>query len=198
MPSSIRESDTESEGASVAPSETFPRGARPKPAPESGPAEGTRAEPALERDRSVALARALRGVGRFARRKPLGALGALIVVAMLVMAAFAERIAPYDYDETVRGARMKPPSAAHWLGTDNLSRDMWSRVVYGARVSITIGLAIFLATVIGVSSGYFGGAYDLVIQRLVDAWLSFPYLVIVLSVMAVLGPGLLNLVVALA
>src|SRR2546426_8960718 len=122
---------------------------------------------------------------------------------MLVMAAFAERIAPYDYDETVRGARMKPPSAAHWLGTDNLSRDMWSRVVYGARVSITvgfatIGLAIFLATVIGVSSGYFGGAYDLVIQRLVDAWLSFPYLVIILSVMAVLGPGLFYLVGALS
>ena len=204
MPSSTRESDTESEGASVAPRPSPPLGeARAKPARESGPAEGTRAEPALGRDRSVALARALRGVGRFARRKPLGALGALIVVAMLVMAAFAERIAPYDYDETVRGARMKPPSAAHWLGTDNLSRDMWSRVVYGARVSITvgfatIGLAIFLATVIGVSSGYFGGAYDLVIQRLVDAWLSFPYLVIILSVMAVLGPGLLNLVVALA
>src|SRR6059036_385950 len=162
--------------------------ARAKPARESGPAH---------------LAQTLRAVGRFARRKPLGALGALIVVAMLVMAAFAERIAPYGYDDTVRGARMKPPSAAHWLGTDNLSRDMWSRVVYGARVSITvgfatIGLAIFLATVIGVSSGYFGGAYDLVIQRLVDAWLSFPYLVIILSVMAVLGPGLLNLVVALA
>src|SRR3989475_2417911 len=147
MPSSIRESDTEGEGAVGRPCEASARGAR--------------AKPALERDRSVALARALRGVGRFARRKPLGALGALIVVAMLVMAAFAERIAPYDYDETVRGARMKPPSAAHWLGTDNLSRDMWSRVVYGARVSITagfatIGLAIFLATVIGVSSGYFG------------------------------------------
>jgi peptide/nickel transport system permease protein len=145
----------------------------------------------------------LGAVGRFARRKPLGALGALIVVVMLVMAAFAEWIAPYDYDETVRGARMKAPSTAHWLGTDNLSRDMWSRVVYGARVSITvgfatIGLAIVLATVIGVSSGYFGGVYDLVIQRIVDAWLSFPYLVIILSVMAVLGPGLLNLVVSLA
>jgi len=97
---------------------------------------------------------------------------------------------------------MRPPSAAHWLGTDNLSRDMWSRVVYGARVSVTVGfatiaLATFLATVVGVSSGYFGGAYDLVVQRVVDAWLSFPYLVIILSVMAVLGPGLLNLVVAL-
>src|SRR5438094_8237073 len=190
MPSSIPGSDTESEGASVAPRPSSPLGA----------ARGT---PALEGGPAHPLAPTLRAVGRFARRKRLGALGALIVVAMLVMAAFAERIPPYDYDETVRGARMKPPSAAHWLGTDNLSRDMWSRVVYGARVSITvgfatIGLAIFLATVIGVSSGYFGGAYDLVIQRLVDAWLSFPYLVIILSVMAVLGPGLLNLVVALA
>jgi peptide/nickel transport system permease protein len=124
-------------------------------------------------------------------------------VAMLVMAAFAERIAPYGYDDTIRGARMKPPSAAHWLGTDNLSRDMWSRIVYGARVSITvgfatIGLAVILATTIGVSSGYFGGAYDLVVQRVVDAWLSFPYLVIVISVMAVLGPGLLNVVLSLA
>src|SRR5881628_1300538 len=189
MPSSIRESDTESEGASVVPSEA--------------PSRGARAEPALERDRSVALARALRGVGRFARRKPLGALGALIVVAMLVMAAFAERIAPYDYDETIRGARMKPPSAAHWLGTDNLGRDIWSRIVYGARVSVMVGFATVLlglavATAVGVSTGYLGGAYDLCVQRVVDAWMSFPYLVIILSVMAVLGPGLLNVVLSLA
>src|SRR2546427_11851669 len=111
MPSSIRESDTESEGASVAPSEASSRGARAKPTLESGPAKETRAEPALERDRSVALARALRGVGRFARRKPLGALGAPIVVAMLVMAAFAEGIAPHAYGATGRGARLMPPSA---------------------------------------------------------------------------------------
>jgi len=145
----------------------------------------------------------LRALGRFTRRKPLGAIGAVIVVALLLMAVFAERIAPHGYDDTIRGARMKPPSAAHWLGTDNLSRDMWSRIVYGARVSVTVGfatvaLAVVLATAIGVSSGYFGGAYDLVVQRVVDAWLSFPYLVIVLSVMAVLGPGLLNVVLSLA
>jgi len=142
-------------------------------------------------------------LGRFARRKPLGALGGVIVVAMLVMAVFAEQIAPYGYDQTIRGARMKPPSAAHWLGTDNLSRDMWSRVVYGARVSITvgfltIGLAVVFATAIGVSSAYFCGAWDLLVQRLVDAWLSFPYLIIILSVMAVLGPGLGNVVISLA
>ncbi|HEV8473481.1 MAG TPA: ABC transporter permease [Methylomirabilota bacterium] len=153
--------------------------------------------------RHVAPVRWALALARFARRKPLGALGAIIVVAMLVMAAFAERIAPYGYDETVRGARMKPPSAAHWLGTDNLSRDMWSRVVYGARVSVTVGfatiaLAIVAATAIGVSSAYFGGPFDLVVQRVVDAWLSFPYLVIILSVMAVLGPGLANLVVSVA
>jgi peptide/nickel transport system permease protein len=149
------------------------------------------------------LARTVVGLGGFVRRKPLGALGALIVVALFVMAVFAERIAPYGYDDSIRGARMKPPSAAHWLGTDNLSRDMWSRIVFGARVSITvgfatIGLAVLIATAVGVSSGYFGGAYDLIIQRVVDAWLSFPYLVIVLSVMAVLGPGLLNVVLSLA
>ena len=145
----------------------------------------------------------VRVLGRFARRKPLGAIGAVIVGALLIMAVFAERIAPYGYDDSIRGSRMKPPSAAHWLGTDNLSRDMWSRIVYGARVSVTVGfatvlLAVTLATAIGVSSGYFGGVYDLVVQRVVDAWLSFPYLVIVLSVMAVLGPGLLNVVLSLA
>jgi len=161
------------------------------------------AEPSAAVQGASSGAQALRGVGRFCRRKPLGALGAFIVIALLVMAVFAEQLALYGYDETVRGSRMKPPSAAHWLGTDNLSRDMWSRIVFGARVSVTVGvatvgLAVFLATAVGVSSGYFGGAYDLVVQRVVDAWLSFPYLVIVLSVMAVLGPGLLNVVLSLA
>ena len=155
---------------------------------------------AVRRPRALA---ALVAVGRFARRKPLGAAGGVIVIAMLVMAAFAEQIAPYGYDQTIRGARMKAPSATHWLGTDNLSRDMWSRVVYGARVSITVGfltisLAVLVATAIGVSSAYFGGVWDLLVQRVVDAWLSFPYLIIILSVMAVLGPGLGNVVISLA
>jgi peptide/nickel transport system permease protein len=161
-----------------------------------------RATPALTRRRGV-VRRGARALGRFAVRKPLGAIGAVIVIAMLIMAVFAERIAPYSYDETIRGARMRPPSAAHWLGTDNLSRDLWSRIVYGARVSVTVGFAtialgIAAATAIGVSSAYFGGTYDLVLQRIVDAWLSFPYLVIILSVMAVLGPGRLNLIISVA
>jgi peptide/nickel transport system permease protein len=161
------------------------------------------AAPAAARRRGTALGRTLRTLAWFVRRKPLGAMGAVIVLAMLVMALFAEHIAPYSYDETIRGARMKAPSLTHWLGTDNLGRDMWSRIVHGARVSVTVGFATVLlgtvlATAIGVSSGYFGGAYDIVVQRVVDAWMSFPYLVIILSVMAVLGPGLLNVILSLS
>ncbi len=142
------------------------------------------------------------GLWLFCRRKPLGAIGGAIVVVLLVLAVFAPWIAPYPYDETIGNARLKAPSAQFWLGTDNLGRDMFSRVVYGAQVSVTVGfgavlLATLLATTIGTTSGYFGGKYDIVVQRIVDAWQSFPFLVIILSFMAVLGPGLLNVIVAL-
>jgi len=153
--------------------------------------------------RPLRLPRALALILRFCWRKPLGAIGAVIVVALIVMAVFADRIAPYSYDDSIRGARMKPPSAQSWMGTDNLGRDIWSRVVYGARISVTVGfatvaLATLLATVIGVSSAYLRGPYDIVVQRVVDAWMSFPALVIVLSLLAALGPGLLNLILALS
>jgi len=153
--------------------------------------------------RPLRLPRALTLILRFCRRKPLGAIGAAIVVGLIVIAAFADRIAPYPYDESVRGARMTRPSAQFWMGTDNIGRDIWSRVVYGARISVTIGfatvaLATLLAAVIGVSSAYLGGVYDIVVQRVVDAWMSFPALVIVLSLLAALGPGLLNLILALS
>jgi len=140
---------------------------------------------------------------QFARRKPLGAIGGVIVLALLIMAVFADRIAPHAYDESIPAARSKPPSAQFWMGTDNLSRDVWSRVVYGARISVTVGfatvaLATIMATAIGVSSAYLGGAYDLAVQRVVDAWMSFPALVVILSLMAALGPGLPNLIFALS
>lgn len=151
--------------------------------------------------RPSSLPRSLTLTLRFCRHKPLGAIGAVIVLALIVMAVFADRIAPYTYDESV--ARMRPPSVKYWMGTDNLGRDIWSRVVFGARISVTVGfstvlLATVLATIIGVSSAYLGGAYDIVVQRVVDAWMSFPALVIVLSLLAALGPGLLNLILALS
>ena len=124
------------------------------------------------------------------------------MLVLLIMAVFAPWIAPYKYDETIPGARMKAPGAQFWMGTDNLGRDVYSRVVYGASVSISVGfgavlLANVLAALIGITSGYFGGAYDICVQRVVDAWQSFPFLVVILSIMAVLGPGLLNLILAL-
>jgi peptide/nickel transport system permease protein len=153
--------------------------------------------------RTWGLPSAVTGLLRFCRRKPLGALGGLCVLAMLVMAAGADVIAHYPYDQSVPGARMQAPSARFWMGTDNLSRDMWSRVVYGARISVTVGFATIaigtlVAAAVGISSAYVGGTYDIVVQRIVDAWMSFPYLVIILSLMAVLGPGLLNLILTLS
>jgi peptide/nickel transport system permease protein len=133
----------------------------------------------------------------------MGAIGGFLVLVMLVMAVGAPLIAHYSYDESVPASRMKAPGTQFWMGTDNLSRDMWSRVVYGARVSVTVGfttiaLATLIATAVGVSSAYVGGVYDMAVQRVVDAWMSFPYLVIILSLMAVLGPGLMNLILSLS
>ena len=149
------------------------------------------------------LRRALAAVGWFCRRKPLGALGALIVLSLLVMAGFAEWIAPYAYDQQLPGARLKPPGREYVLGTDNVGRDILSRIVYGARVSVTVGFLTVLlgnavAAIIGITSGYFRGRYDILVQRVVDAWQSFPYLIIILSLLAVLGPGMLNVILALS
>jgi peptide/nickel transport system permease protein len=160
------------------------------------------AEPQILR-RESAVPHWARAILIFSRRKPLGALGGAIVLVMLVMAVGADWIAHHQYDQSIAGARMKPPSAQFWMGTDNLSRDMWSRVVYGARVSVTVGfttiaLGTLIAAAIGISSAYVGGAFDMAMQRIVDAWMSFPYLIIILSLMAVLGPGLLNLILALS
>ena len=149
------------------------------------------------------LGQALHGLGRFCRRKPLGAVGAIIVLTLLVLAGFAEWIAPYAYDQQIPDARLRPPGRDFPFGTDNVSRDILSRIVYGARVSVTVGfltvlLGNLVATAIGVTSGYFRGRYDIIVQRLVDAWQAFPYLIIILSLLAVLGPGMLNVILALS
>ncbi len=144
-----------------------------------------------------------RGVVGLLRGKPLGVFGALIILVMLVLAIFAESIAPFHYNQVSAGDRLEPPSFTHLLGTDNLGRDIFSRIVYGARVSMSISLGAVLigtvlGTVVGISSGYFGGTFDILIQRVVDAWMAFPWLVIVLSVMSVLGPSIPHLTLALS
>ncbi|MBI2207364.1 MAG: ABC transporter permease [Candidatus Rokubacteria bacterium] len=157
----------------------------------------------VARRRAGLARRALGGVWWFCRRKPLGALGAVIILALLVMAGFAEWIAPYAYDEQIPGGRLRPPGREFLLGTDNVSRDIFSRVVYGSRVTVTVSFAtVFLsnvlAAVVGITSGYFRGRYDICVQRVVDAWQSFPFLIIILSLLAVLGPGMGNVIVSLS
>ena len=143
-----------------------------------------------------------KGLWRLVKEKPLGAFGGLLVLVLMLCAIFAHWIAPYPYDETNVRQRLKPPGAQFYLGTDNLGRDVFSRIIYGARISVTGGfgavtLSILLATTLGVTSGYFGGKVDVLVQRLVDAAMAFPTLVILLSIMAVLGPGLLNVILVL-
>jgi peptide/nickel transport system permease protein len=143
-----------------------------------------------------------KGLWRLVKEKPLGAFGGVLVLVLMLCAIFAHWIAPYPYDETNVRQRLKPPGAQFYLGTDNLGRDVFSRIIYGARISVTVGfgavaLSILLATILGVTSGYFGGKVDVFVQRIVDAAMAFPPLVILLSIMAVLGPGLLNVILVL-
>jgi peptide/nickel transport system permease protein len=136
------------------------------------------------------LSRVLSGLWWFARRKPLGAAGGVIVVVMIVVAITAQWIAPYWYDDQSWGEAMQGPSLSHPFGTDDLGRDMLSRVLYGARVSIVIGfsavgVSAVVSSFIGTVSGYYGGWFDSLFQRVVDIWMSFPALVILVTVVSV-------------
>lgn len=140
---------------------------------------------------------------RLFRDKPLGAFGAVVFVAFLLCGVFAGFIAPHGMNEISPLNRMKPPSLAFPFGTDNLGRDMLSRILYGGQLSVIIafcaaGLATILSVVIGVTSGYLGGRFDLLMQRFVDAWMTFPDLVILIAVVSVVGPGMPQIIAVLS
>ncbi len=139
---------------------------------------------------------------RFARRKPLAAFGATILTLAALTALFAPYIAPYGFNITSLGDRLIGPSPAHWLGTDELGRDLMSRLMYGARVSITISLgAVFIASMlsllIGGTTGYFGGTYDTLLQRVVDAWLALPGLVTAIILVGLFGQSVFWLMIVI-
>jgi len=131
----------------------------------------------------------------FTSRKPLGAIGGAIVLLLVIVALAAPVLAPYPYDEGVAAERLQGPSLKHPFGTDANGRDMLSRIIWGARISVTVGfgavaLSTLLAVTVGVLSGYVGGWLDLLLQRLVDIWIAFPALVLLISLVAAIGPGL--------
>jgi peptide/nickel transport system permease protein len=136
------------------------------------------------------------------RRKPLGTIGGAIVVLMLGAAVLADWIAPYGFAQSSLRERFIAMSGAHWLGTDELGRDLLTRLIYGARISLYVGFGAIaigsvLATAIGMLSGYFGGRFDLLVQRGVDAWMAFPPLLLLLSIMSLLGPSVWNITTVL-
>ena len=139
---------------------------------------------------------------RLWRDKPLGTVGGIVLLLFLVVGIFAPWIAPYDFNEIAPLDRMQGPSWAHWFGTDNLGRDVLSRCIFGAQLSVIIGcsaaaLATLISAVVGIVSGYFGGKVDMAVQRVVDAWMSFPDLIVLIVVVSVLGPGMPQIIFTL-
>jgi peptide/nickel transport system permease protein len=139
---------------------------------------------------------------RLIREKPLGTLGAFITLLMLFTGIFANYLAPYGVNEPHLSNTLEGPSLRFLLGTDNLGRDMLSQVIYGARISMIVGLcastlASFTEIFIGILSGYFGGVFDLIVQRFVDAVMCLPGLILMIVIISIVGPGMLPVIIVL-
>ena len=137
------------------------------------------------------------------RRSPLTVAGVVLIVTLALIAVLAPVIAPANPLKQVLSTRLKPPSAAHWLGTDQLGRDVLSRMIYGARISLTIGivvvgLAASLGTLVGLVAGYTGGWLDEGLMRLTDVFFAFPALILAMAISGALGPSLTNAMIAIA
>jgi peptide/nickel transport system permease protein len=138
----------------------------------------------------------------FLRRNPRMIVGGLIVVAWLFVAAFAPFIAPFDPIKVNVIDSLEPPSWTHWLGTDDLGRDVFSRVLWGSRISLSVGLisvsiGLLVGTSLGLAAGYLGGKFDLFIMRGIDALLAFPALILAIAITSALGPQIQNAMIAI-
>ena len=140
---------------------------------------------------------------RLVKEKPLGTVGAVITLLLLFTGIFADFLAPYGMNEIHAGPPRLPPTlAGYWLGTDMIGRDMLSRIIFGARISVIVGLAgaavaTVIQVVIGMLAGYIGGIFDMLLGRFVDAFMSFPSLILLLVLIAVVGPGLWQVILVL-
>ncbi len=143
-----------------------------------------------------------RRVGRLLRAYPLGVFGAVVLVTMTLAAVFATWLAPYDPLETNYAMVVRPPSASHWLGTDHFGRDVLSRLIFGARTALLVGLvssfvSATLGSLVGATTAYFGGRVDLIVQRFTDILLSFPLVILAIAVVAALGAGTAQVIAAI-
>lgn len=164
---------------------------------------GSPASPVLAPNPQEGQRSRLQSVWRLVRRQPLGAFGAVVLLIMFVAAVGAPYIAPYDPTVGDSTALYQPPSAAYWLGTDAFGRDTLSRMIYGARISLAVGIGssligVVIGAAVGIFAGYVGGWVDTIAQRVMDAILAFPMLLMALAMATVLGSSLRNVIIALA
>ena len=143
-----------------------------------------------------------RSLAHIARSKPLGAFSALLIGVIVFLAVFAELVAPYDPVEMFGAQSLKPPSGDFIMGTDHLGRDLFSRIVHGARISLVVGLGsvivgLLFGCSLGMLSAYIGGRFDMVLQRVMDAMQTFPGVILALAILAALGPSTLNVIIAI-
>ena len=129
--------------------------------------------------------------------------GFAMIVFFALVSIFSAQIAPEGYDQENLAGRLKPPSAQHWFGTDELGRDVFSRVIYGARISMTVGLvavsgSLGIGALLGITAGYVGGPVESVIMRLMDVMLAFPSVILAIGIVAMRGPGLNNTILAVS
>ena len=139
---------------------------------------------------------------KFCKRQPLGTFGLVLVIIIAVTGLSAELIAPYNPTANDFAAMTEAPSWEHWLGTDQFGRDLLSRIIFGARTALIVGLTSavvggFSGLVLGVGSAYFGGKTDLIIQRLSDIVMAFPLIIMALAVVSIFGPGVQNVIFAI-
>ena len=139
---------------------------------------------------------------RLVREQPLGTAGGIVILLLVLVSIFADSLAPYRYEEIHLRDRLQAPTAAYLLGTDHVGRDLLSRLIHGARLSLTVGLAatvltVVVAVLIGGTTGFIGGRLDLVTQRFVDAWMAFPGLLLLLTIMSIAGRGMLQIIIVL-
>jgi peptide/nickel transport system permease protein len=139
---------------------------------------------------------------QFCSQNPLGAAGGFVVILMIFMAAFAEVVTVYDPTRNNFGSMLEAPGVEYWLGTDQFGRDLYTRLVFGARTALLVGfvsafVGATIGLVLGVASAYFGGRFDLIFQRIMDVLMAFPLIILALAVVSIFGTGTFNVILAI-
>ncbi len=139
---------------------------------------------------------------QFCRQNPLGTAGGVVVIVMILMAAFAEVVTFYDPTRNNFGAMLEPPSRDYWLGTDQFGRDLYARIVYGARTALLVGfVSAFVGgtvgLILGVASAHFGGRFDMILQSIMDVLMAFPLIILALAMVSIFGTGTINVIIAI-